>query len=166
PPFPYTTLFRSQGASELDALLSQLKDAQQRLADEHQRYVPIALKIAPDMDAEQISAVAQALLRHRIDGVIATNTTINREAVKNLKHAEEAGGLSGAPVFEASNTVIRALKNELGDAIPIIGVGGILSAADAQTKMDAGASLVQLYTGLIYQGPALVRECAAALHRK
>ncbi|GGB95395.1 dihydroorotate dehydrogenase (quinone) [Oxalicibacterium flavum] len=155
-----------QGASELDALLSQLKDAQQRLADEHQRYVPIALKIAPDMDSEQISAVAQALLRHRIDGVIATNTTISREAVKNLKHAEEAGGLSGAPVFEASNAVIRALKNELGDAIPIIGVGGILSAADAQAKIDAGASLVQLYTGLIYQGPALVRECAAALHRK
>lgn len=155
-----------QGASELDALLSQLKDAQQRLADEHKRYVPIALKIAPDMDAEQISAVAQALLRHHIDGVIATNTTVSREAVKNLEHAEEMGGLSGAPVFEASNTVIRTLKNELGDAIPIIGVGGILSAADAQAKIDAGASLVQLYTGLIYQGPALVRECAAALHQK
>jgi len=155
-----------QGASELDALLSQLKDAQQRLADEHKRYVPIALKIAPDMDAEQISAVAQALLRHHIDGVIATNTTVSREAVKNLEHAEEMGGLSGAPVFEASNTVIRTLKNELGDAIPIIGVGGILSAADAQAKIDAGASLVQLYTGLIYQGPALVRECAAALHKK
>src|SRR5690606_25241430 len=141
-----------QGASELDALLSQLKDAQQRLADEHKRYVPIALKIAPDMDAEQINAVAQALLRHHIDGVIATNTTVSREAVKNLEHAEETGGLSGAPVFEPSNTVIRTLKNELGDAIPIIGVGGILSAADAQAKIDAGASLVQLYTGLIYQG--------------
>jgi len=153
-----------QGASELDALLSQLKEAQQRLADEHQRYVPIALKIAPDMDQEQIQNVAQALLRHQIDGVIATNTTINRDAVKNLKHATETGGLSGAPVFEASNTVIRGLKKELGNTIPIIGVGGILSGSDAQTKMDAGASLVQLYTGLIYQGPALVRECAAALH--
>lgn len=155
-----------QGASELDALLSQLKDAQQRLADEHKRYVPIALKIAPDMDQEQIQNVAQALLRHKIDGVIATNTTINREAVKNLKYAEETGGLSGAPVFEASNIVIRELKKELGNSVPIIGVGGILSGADAQAKMNAGASLVQLYTGLIYQGPALVRECAAALHGK
>ncbi|WP_293777166.1 quinone-dependent dihydroorotate dehydrogenase [uncultured Oxalicibacterium sp.] len=155
-----------QGASELDALLSQLKDAQQRLADEHQRYVPIALKIAPDMDQEQIQNVAQALLRHRIDGVIATNTTISREAVKNLKHANETGGLSGQPVFESSNAVIRGLKQELGTTIPIIGVGGILSGSDAKAKLDAGASLVQLYTGLIYEGPALVRECAAALYGK
>jgi dihydroorotate dehydrogenase len=153
-----------QGASELDALLSKLKDAQQRLADQHARYVPIALKIAPDIDQEQIQTIAQALLRHKIDSVIATNTTISRDAVQNLKHAEEAGGLSGAPVFEASNTVIRALKKEIGNALPIIGVGGILSGSDAKTKMDAGASLVQLYTGLIYQGPSLVRECAAALH--
>ncbi|MFJ7566833.1 quinone-dependent dihydroorotate dehydrogenase [Herminiimonas sp. NPDC097707] len=152
-----------QGASELDALLAQLKEAQQRLADQHQRYVPIALKIAPDIDTEQIQTIAQALLRHKMDGVIATNTTTNREAVKNMKHAEEAGGLSGAPVFASSNAVIRALKAELGDALPIIGVGGILSGADAQAKIDAGASLVQLYTGLIYRGPALIRECAAAL---
>src|SRR5690606_38534000 len=131
-----------QGASELDALLSQLKDAQHRLADQHQRYVPIALKIAPDIDAEQIQVIAQALLRHKMDGVIATNTTIKRDAVKNMKHAEETGGLSGAPVFESSNSVIRALKQELGDALPIIGVGGILSGSDAQTKMAAGASLV------------------------
>ena len=155
-----------QGASELDALLSQLKEAQQRLADQHKRYVPIALKIAPDIDSEQIQTIAQALLRHKIDGVIATNTTINRDAVKNMKHAEEAGGLSGAPVFEASNIVIRALKKELGDALPIIGVGGILSGEDAQTKIAAGASLVQLYTGLIYRGPALIKECAAALRVK
>ena len=153
-----------QGASELDALLSQLKDAQQRLADQYGRYVPIALKIAPDIDQEQIQTIAQALLRHKMDGVIATNTTISRDAVKNLKHAEETGGLSGAPVFESSNVVIRALKKEVGNALPIIGVGGILSGNDAKAKMDAGASLVQLYTGLIYQGPALVRECAAALH--
>ncbi|CAL62574.1 Dihydroorotate dehydrogenase (Dihydroorotate oxidase) (DHOdehase) (DHODase) (DHOD) [Herminiimonas arsenicoxydans] len=152
-----------QGASELDALLAQLKEAQQRLADQHQRYVPIALKIAPDIDTEQIQTIAQALLRHKMDGVIATNTTINREAVKNMKHAEEAGGLSGAPVFASSNAVIRALKAELGDALPIIGVGGILSGTDAQAKIAAGASLVQLYTGLIYRGPALIRECAAAL---
>ena len=152
-----------QGASELDALLSQLKEAQQRLADQHKRYVPIALKIAPDIDSEQIQTIAHALLRHKMDGVIATNTTVNRDAVKNMKHAEETGGLSGSPVFESSNVVIRGLKKELGEAVPIIGVGGILSGEDAQTKINAGASLVQLYTGLIYRGPALIKECAAAL---
>lgn len=154
-----------QGASELDALLSQLKTAQSRLADTHKRYVPIALKIAPDIDAEQIKEIAGALLRHKIDGVIATNTTITRDAVKGMQHGEEAGGLSGAPVFELSNAVVRGLKAELGDALPIIGVGGILSGADAQAKIDAGAALVQLYSGLIYRGPALVGECAAALRK-
>ncbi|HEY0847136.1 MAG TPA: quinone-dependent dihydroorotate dehydrogenase [Noviherbaspirillum sp.] len=152
-----------QGGSELDALLSQLKEAQARLAERHKRYVPIALKIAPDVDSEQVKTIAAALLRHKMDAVIATNTTITRDAVKGLPHAEETGGLSGAPVFELSNTVIRALKAELGDAIPIIGVGGILTGEDAQAKIEAGASLVQLYTGLIYRGPALIRECAAAL---
>ena len=152
-----------QGASELDALLSTLKDAQQRLADQHKRYVPIALKIAPDVDGEQVKNIADALLRHRFDAVIATNTTITRDAVKGMAHAEEAGGLSGAPVFEASNQVIRALKAELGDTVPIIGVGGILSGADARAKVEAGAKLVQLYSGLIYRGPALIRECADAL---
>jgi dihydroorotate dehydrogenase len=154
-----------QGASELDALLSQLKDAQNRLADQHQRYVPVTLKIAPDIDSEQVKSIAEALLRHKIDGVIATNTTITRDAVKGMQHGAEAGGLSGAPVFEPSNQVIRALKAELGDALPIIGVGGILSGADARAKIAAGASLVQLYSGLIYRGPALVRECAAALRK-
>jgi dihydroorotate dehydrogenase len=152
-----------QGASELDALLAKLKDAQLRLSDQHKRYVPITLKIAPDIDAEQIKIIAQALLHYKMDAVIATNTTVSREAVKDLKHAEEAGGLSGAPVFESSNTVIRALKEEVGDALPIIGVGGILNGRNARTKIDAGASLVQLYTGLIYRGPTLIRECAAAL---
>ncbi|MET3139561.1 dihydroorotate dehydrogenase [Undibacterium sp. GrIS 1.2] len=152
-----------QGASEVDALLAQLKEAQQKLADHYKRYVPLALKIAPDMDSEQIKNIAEALLRHKIDGVIATNTTITRDAVKGLEHAEEAGGLSGEPVFELSNKVIRALKSELGDALPIIGVGGIFSGTDAKAKIDAGAALVQLYSGLIYRGPALVRECAAAL---
>ena len=152
-----------QGASELDALLSTLKDAQQRLADRHKRYVPIALKIAPDVDGEQVKNIADALLRHRFDAVIATNTTITRDAVKGMAHAEEAGGLSGAPVFNASNQVIRALKAELGDTVPIIGVGGILSGADARAKVEAGAKLVQLYSGLIYRGPALIRECADAL---
>lgn len=154
-----------QGGSELDALLSQLKDAQHRLADRHMRYVPIALKIAPDIDGEQIKTIASALLRHKMDAVIATNTTITRDAVKGLPYAEETGGLSGAPVFEPSNKVIRGLKAELGDALPIIGVGGILSGQDAQAKIDAGASLVQLYTGLIYRGPALITECAAALRK-
>ena len=154
-----------QGKSELDALLGTLKGAQQRLADQYGRYVPIALKIAPDIDHEQIHNIAAALLRHKIDGVIATNTTVTRDAVKGLRHAEETGGLSGTPVFEASNTVIRALKAELGDTIPIIGVGGILSGQDAQAKIDAGAALVQLYTGLIYRGPALVQECAAVLRQ-
>jgi dihydroorotate dehydrogenase len=152
-----------QGASELDALLATLKDAQQRLADQHKRYVPIALKIAPDVDGEQVKNIADALLRHKFDGVIATNTTISRDAVKGMAHADEAGGLSGAPVFDASNQVIRALKAELGDALPIIGVGGILSGADARAKVEAGAALVQLYSGLIYRGPALIRECADAL---
>ena len=154
-----------QGASELDALLSQLKDKQQRLADQHMRYVPIVLKIAPDLDADQVRIIADALLRHRMDGVIATNTTINRAAVQGLPHATEAGGLSGAPVSAASTAVIRMLRAHLGDTIPIIGVGGILSAADAQEKIDAGASLIQLYTGLIYRGPALVNDCAAALRQ-
>jgi dihydroorotate dehydrogenase len=154
-----------QGATELDALLSQLKEAQQRLADQHKRYVPITLKIAPDIDAEQIKTIADALLRHKIDGVIATNTTLSRDAVKGMPHGEEAGGLSGSPVLQLSNTVIRGLKAELGDAVPIIGVGGILTGADAQAKIDAGAALVQLYTGLIYRGPALVRECATALRK-
>lgn len=152
-----------QGGSELDSLLAQLKEEQQRLADRHKRYVPIALKIAPDIDNEQVKTIAAALMQHRMDAVIATNTTITRDAVKNLPHAEETGGLSGAPVFELSNKVIRALKAELGNALPIIGVGGILSGSDAKAKIDAGASLVQLYTGLIYRGPGLVRECAAAL---
>jgi dihydroorotate dehydrogenase len=152
-----------QGAGELDALLAQIKNTQQRLADQYQRYVPIALKIAPDIDSEQIKNIAEALLRHKMDGVIATNTTITREAVKGLHHGEEAGGLSGEPVFELSNQVIRALKSELGGALPIIGVGGIFSGTDAATKIQAGASLVQVYSGLIYRGPGLVRECAAAL---
>jgi dihydroorotate dehydrogenase len=152
-----------QGASELDALLSQLKEEQTRLADQHGRYVPLALKIAPDIDADQIRNIAGALLRHRIDGVIATNTTLERRAVEGMRHANEQGGLSGAPVFDLSNIVIRALRAEVGPDFPIIGVGGILRGQDARAKIEAGAQLVQLYSGLIYRGPALVRECADAL---
>ncbi len=152
-----------QQASELDDLLAKLKGTQARLADQHGRYVPVVLKIAPDLDGEQVKTIADALLRHQIDGVIATNTTITRDAVQGLAHADEAGGLSGSPVLALSNRVIAGLKQELGTQIPIIGVGGILSGADAQAKIAAGASLVQLYTGLIYRGPALVNECAKAL---
>ncbi len=152
-----------QGASELDALLSQLKEEQSRLADKYGHYVPLALKIAPDVDGDQIRNIGGALVRHGIDGVIATNTTLARRDVEGMRHAAEQGGLSGAPVFEQSNIVIRALRAEVGDAVPIIGVGGILSGRDAKAKIDAGARLVQLYSGLIYRGPALVRECADAL---
>ncbi|WP_322403455.1 quinone-dependent dihydroorotate dehydrogenase [Massilia luteola] len=155
-----------QGASELDALLSQLKEEQSRLADKYGHYVPLALKIAPDVDGDQIRNIGGALVRHGIDGVIATNTTLARRDVEGMRHAAETGGLSGAPVFEQSTIVIRALKVEVGDTVPIIGVGGILSGRDAQAKIAAGARLVQLYSGLIYRGPALVRECADALREK
>jgi len=152
-----------QGASALDALLAALKDRQQQLADQYGRQVPLALKIAPDLDDEQIRTIADTVLRHRIEGVIATNTTLSRDAVQGLPHAEEAGGLSGRPVFDASTEVIRKLHAELGDAVPIIGVGGIFSGDDARAKIAAGASLVQLYTGFVYRGPALIGECVRAL---
>lgn len=154
-----------QGESELDNLLKQLTDARERLTQQHARYVPLALKIAPDIDDGQTVHIADALLRHQIDGVIATNTTISRDAVKHLKHGLETGGLSGAPVKDASTHVIRALKKVLGDTIPIIGVGGILSGEDAQEKIEAGASLVQVLTGMIYTGPGLVRNCIQTLRR-
>jgi dihydroorotate dehydrogenase len=151
---------------ELDALnqlLDALKDTHSRLLEKHQRYVPLALKIAPDVDEEQIKVIAELLLKHKIDGVIATNTTLSREGLAGVEHAEEAGGLSGMPVRNLSTLTIRRLKAELGDAIPIIAVGGILSGNDAKEKIQAGASLVQLYTGLIYRGPDLISECAKAL---
>ena len=152
-----------QGGDELDALLSQLKAEQLKLADTHGKYVPIALKIAPDLDAEQIKQIAHLLMQHRIDGVIATNTTLSREGVENLPHGAETGGLSGAPVRDKSTAVIRALAAELQGALPIIGAGGILSGADAAEKIRAGAALVQVYSGLVYRGPALVGECCAAI---
>ncbi len=147
----------------LDALLSALKHRQSDLAQQHGRYVPIALKIAPDLDDAQIAAIAALLMMHRIDAVIATNTTLARDLVAGLPNADEAGGLSGAPVRAASTRVIRELARHLQAEVPIIGVGGILSGADAQEKLAAGAALVQLYSGLIYRGPELVRECVQAL---
>lgn len=155
-----------QGGNELDALLSQLKLEQKKLTQQHGKYVPLALKIAPDLEAEQIQQIAQLLIQHRIDGVIATNTTLSREGVADLVHGNETGGLSGAPLRDKSTTVIRALAAELQGALPIIGVGGILNGADALQKIQAGASLVQVYSGLIYRGQSLVAECAAALKEK
>nr|WP_284700872.1 quinone-dependent dihydroorotate dehydrogenase [Robbsia betulipollinis] len=152
-----------QGASELDELLGALTERRRQLSEMHGKQVPLALKIAPDLDEAGIQNIADTVLRHRIDGVIACNTTLSRAAVQGLPHADEAGGLSGAPVRDASNRVIAALHARLGDAVPIIGVGGVLCAADALAKIDAGASLVQVYSGLIYRGPALVAECATAL---
>ena len=152
-----------QGADELDAMLAALRERQLRLADRHERYVPLALKIAPDLDDDQIDAIAQKLEAHRIDAVIATNTTVSREAVMGMRHGKESGGLSGAPLREMSNRVIRALRARMPAGYPIIGAGGVMSGADACAKIDAGATLVQVYTGLVYRGPALVRECALAL---
>lgn len=151
-----------QDQSELDQLLGQIRDAKARHADHHARYVPLVLKIAPDMDDEQAKNIAATLLRYEIDGVIATNTTIQRDPIAGLPHAKEAGGLSGAPVRDLSTRIIRVLKSELGDAIPIIGAGGIMNGMDAKEKRDAGASLVQILTGMVYRGPALVRECVKA----
>lgn len=160
-----------QGSDELDALLEQLKAEQETLAELHGKYVPLAVKIAPDLDGEQIRQIAALLIRHRIDGVIATNTTLSRDGVENLPHGNEAGGLSGAPVREKSTAVIRQLAAELKacpeqgreSALPIIGVGGILSGAHAVEKIQAGASLVQIYSGMIYRGPELVGEAINAL---
>ncbi|GAB6044066.1 quinone-dependent dihydroorotate dehydrogenase [Endothiovibrio diazotrophicus] len=152
-----------QQGDDLDRLLGGLKEQQQRLADQYGHYVPIAVKIAPDLDDAGIDGVAETLLRHRIDGVIATNTTLTREAVVGMVHGDEAGGLSGAPLRERSTEVVARLFGRLGDGLPIIAVGGILSAADAREKLAAGAQLVQLYTGIIYRGPHLVREVAEAL---
>lgn len=147
----------------LDALLSAIKLRQAALAQQHGKYVPIALKIAPDLDESQIAAIAALLMVHQVDAVIATNTTLARDAVQGLPHAGEAGGLSGAPVRDASLRVIRILARHLQESVPIIGVGGIMSGKDAVERIHAGAKLVQLYSGLIYRGPALVKECARAL---
>lgn len=154
-----------QSDAALDALLGALQARRLRLAREHGRSVPMFVKIAPDLDDRQIQVIAATLRHNGIDGVVATNTTIERSAVAGMPHAEETGGLSGAPVREASNRVIRALRAELGSGYPIIGVGGVLGGSDARAKRAAGADLVQVYTGLIYRGPALVPECAEALRR-
>jgi dihydroorotate dehydrogenase len=164
---PNTANLRSLQSDEaLDALLGAVADKREALAQRHGKRVPLFVKIAPDLEEAQVQVIAATLRRHGMDGVIATNTTLAREAVAGLPHADEAGGLSGAPVREASNRVIAQLRSALGADFPIIGVGGVLSGADAEAKIAAGADLVQIYTGLIYKGPALVREAAQALRRR
>ena len=152
-----------QSDTALHGLLQGLAETRERLCQQHSRHVPMLLKIAPDLDEADIDVIADQLQAHGLDGVIATNTTISRDAVSGLPHAQEAGGLSGAPVREASTRVIARLRLRLGRQMPIIGVGGIQSGADAVEKLRAGADLIQLYTGLIYRGPELVRECARAM---
>ncbi len=152
-----------QRFSGLAPLLATLKREQHALADAHGRYVPLAVKIAPDLDAAEIAAIARLLIEHEIDAVIATNTTLARDAVISLAHAQETGGLSGAPLTRRTREVVAALARHLDGALPIIGVGGIMSGDDARSLVEAGASLVQLYTGLIYRGPGLIAEAAAAL---
>lgn len=154
-----------QSDAALDSLLGAVADRRELLTSRHGRRVPVFVKIAPDLDAEQVQVIATTLRRHGMDGVVATNTTLSRDAVRGMPHADEAGGLSGGPVLQASNQVIRQLRTALGPGFPIIGVGGILSGADALSKIEAGADVVQIYTGLIYKGPALVAEVARALRQ-
>lgn len=161
---PNTPGLRSlQYGDALNELLAALKTEQANLATQYNKYVPIAVKIAPDLTEDEVNSIAQCLISNNIDGVIATNTTLSREGVEGLTHANEQGGLSGQPVKEKSTTVIKLLSKALEDKLPIIGVGGIASAADAKEKLAAGASLVQVYTGFIYQGPRLIKEIVNAL---
>lgn len=154
-----------QGMQLLNQLLGSLKKLQLKLADKYKFYVPLTLKISPDITLEEIKNISSLLLQNKIDGIIATNTTVSRSHyVKKLKYGDEVGGLSGAPLLTLSNKVISDFKAELGNTIPIIGVGGILDGIHAISKIKAGASLVQVYSGLIYRGPILIEECVNALH--
>lgn len=161
---PNTKGLRSlQAGDALADLLAQLKAEQLRLADAQGRYVPLAVKIAPDLSGDEVQVIAETLVHHQIDGVIATNTTLSRKGVENLPHGQEQGGLSGRPVRELSTQTIRALSKALDGRLPIIGVGGISDGPSAAEKIAAGASLVQVYTGFIYEGPGLIREAAKAI---
>jgi dihydroorotate dehydrogenase len=152
-----------QEQDEMTALLAALQKRREALADQHGRRVPLVVKIAPDLSIEQIDIIADLLLQHAVDGVIATNTTLSRDAVAGLPYADEAGGLSGPPVHELSLAVISRLRQRAGQSLAIIGVGGIASGQQAREKIAAGADAIQLYTGLIYRGPALIGECVSAL---
>ena len=161
---PNTPDLRSlQTGDHLDPLLMGLMAERELLANLHHRTAPIAVKIAPDLDKCDIEHIADALIRHGVDAVIATNTTSSREGVEGLRHGTEAGGLSGRPVFEKSTAVVERLAKHLNGKLPIIACGGVFSAADARRKLDAGADLVQIYSGLIYRGPALVSELVREL---
>jgi dihydroorotate dehydrogenase len=151
-----------QNQLQLEALLQRLERKRAVLSEKHGKRVPLALKVSPDLDEAQIREIADAVKRHRVDAVIATNTTIGREGVEGLRHAQEAGGLSGAPIMRRSTLVLSLFKKYLQNEVALIGAGGILSGADAREKLEAGASLVQLYSGLVYSGPELVSECASA----
>jgi len=155
-----------QSPESLEALLARLCALRERLADRHGRRVPLALKVAPDLDAGQVQDIGDAVRRHGVDAVIATNTSLSREGVQGLPHADEAGGLSGAPIRARANATLAAFAAALRGEAALIGVGGILEGAHAAEKLDAGASLVQLYTGLIYRGPALVGECISACRER
>ena len=164
---PNTKNLRALQSDEaLDALLSAVAKRRDKLIKQHGKRVPIFVKIAPDLDVTQVDVIAATLKRHEMDGVVATNTTLSRDAVKGMHHAEEAGGLSGSPVLEASNRVISQLRAALGKSFPIIGVGGVMSGLDAVSKVKAGADVVQIYTGLIYKGPDLVTQAAAAMRQQ
>ena len=154
-----------QERDSLDNLLLRLTETRKKLADRHGKRVPLVLKIAPDLEPEDIPSIAASVQRHEIDGVIATNTSLAREGVKDLPHATEAGGLSGAPIRERATRVLKEFASSLPGST-LIGAGGILRAEDAREKRAAGASLVQLYTGLIYRGPGLVAECVSAYRGK
>lgn len=161
---PNTKGLRSlQSGAALTDLLQQLKQRQLSLASQQGHYVPLVLKVAPDLSAEDIAFISEQLLATEIDGLITTNTTLSRDGVSELPYGDEAGGLSGAPVFERSTECLSAFATHLQGRIPLIGVGGISTGEQAQAKMDAGASLVQLYSGLIYQGPDLINDCVNAL---
>ncbi|OTG85300.1 dihydroorotate dehydrogenase (quinone) [Acinetobacter sp. ANC 4558] len=161
---PNTKNLRSlQSGDALTDLLKTLKERQLQLADEFLHYVPLVLKVAPDLEQEDIHFIANQLIQFKIDGLIVTNTTLSRDGVEGLPDANEAGGLSGAPVFEKSTKCLAEFSKILKDQIPLIGVGGILSGQDAVAKREVGATLVQVYSGLIYTGPKLVPECINAL---
>ncbi|MCP5242563.1 quinone-dependent dihydroorotate dehydrogenase [Nitrosomonas sp.] len=152
-----------QATDALDTLLFTLKSEQLSLNQTHGKYTPLVVKIAPDLERSQIASIAQLLLKHKIDGIIATNTTLSRQGIEHLAISQETGGLSGAPLAEKATAVVAQLRHFLQGTIPIIGVGGIMSAQDAKKKMDAGASLIQIYSGLIYQGPSLITRIAQTI---
>jgi dihydroorotate dehydrogenase len=161
---PNTANLRSlQFGQALEELIVAIKDKQAKLTEQYGRRIPVLIKIAPDLSNEEVDSLAETFVKHQIDGIIATNTTFSREGVEGLTHAEEQGGLSGAPVFTASTNVLKRLSEKVDGAFPIIGVGGIDSGNKASEKIDAGASLVQVYSGYIYRGPALVSEIIKAI---